>query len=107
LTRSNITHAGANRIEPQTLRRTAITQPYPIRFQQQKSQSALFVLKVSEERHGDGRIEWRGEMLDLYSNVISTFEDWPDLIDLISGSLDNLPTTGQGTPQANRYASGR
>jgi len=48
------------------------------------------VLKVREEQLGHGRIEWRGEVLDVAHNTLSTFEDWPDLVDLIAEALDNL-----------------
>lgn len=56
------------------------------------NQPAFFVLKVREERLDSGRVQWRGEVLDTGSNTVSTFEDWPDLVDLIADALDNLPS---------------
>ena len=61
---------------------------------EQETQSALnyqfLILRVREEKLGDRRIEWRGEMLHVDSNTTHTFEDWPELVDLIANALGNL-----------------
>jgi hypothetical protein len=49
--------------------------------------SAYFVLNVWEEELSGGRVEWKGEILDVDSGQTRRFEDWPDLVDLIAGAL--------------------
>jgi hypothetical protein len=49
--------------------------------------SAFFVLNIWEEQLGGGRVEWKGEILDVDRGQTLRFEDWPELVDLIAGAL--------------------
>ena len=57
----------------------------------QRDQSALLVLKVWLEECEGGRVEWRGEVLDVDSNRIISFEDWPEMVALIADTLAAQP----------------
>jgi hypothetical protein len=56
----------------------------------QPTQTAFFVLRVWEEGIGVGRVEWRGEILHVDSDTIRSFEDWPELVELIAQSLPGV-----------------
>lgn len=53
----------------------------------QQEQAAFIVLKVWEERLEGGRIEWRGQALDLDSGNVTAFEDWPEMVEFIAEAL--------------------
>jgi len=59
--------------------------------QTQSVPSSFFVIKVHREKAGPGCIEWKGEILEVDSNTVSAFDDWPDLVDFIADALNDRP----------------
>jgi hypothetical protein len=57
---------------------------------EQQTQSAYFVLNVWEEDLGVGRVEWRGQILHVDSDTVRSFEDWPELVELIAQALQSF-----------------
>jgi hypothetical protein len=66
---------------------------------EQQTQTAWFVLKVWEEHLAVGRVEWRGQILNVDSDTVRSFEDWPELIELIAQALHAVPI-GPGRAQS-------
>ncbi len=60
----------------------------------QTVQSSFFVLNVWEEEEGGGHMEWRGEILDVDKGAVSSFDDWPEAVDLIAAALHKLRPSG-------------
>lgn len=54
------------------------------------TQPAFFILKVWEERPGEARIVWRGELLDVSAGTAQRFTDWPELVDIVAATLYDL-----------------
>ncbi len=52
--------------------------------------SSFFMLNVWEEALGGGHTEWRGEILDVDNNALCSFDDWPEMVDLIATALQKL-----------------
>jgi hypothetical protein len=55
----------------------------------------MLVLNVWEEKSEGGCLEWRGELLDIDSDTIHTFMDWPEMVNLIVDVLANGRTIEQ------------
>jgi hypothetical protein len=65
---------------------------------EQKTQTAFFVLNVWEAALGVGRVEWRGQLLHVDSDTVRSFEDWPELVELIAQALHGI-SVGAGQTQ--------
>ena len=52
-----------------------------------REQQLFFVLRVREEKVAGTRTEWRGEVLDVDRNMVRSFEDWPEMVELIADAL--------------------
>ena len=58
--------------------------------EERRAANAMFVLNVWEEISESGYLEWRGELLDVDSDAIRPFIDWPEMVNLIADVLDNV-----------------
>jgi hypothetical protein len=65
---------------------------------EQQTQTVFFVLNVWEEELGVGRVEWRGQILHVDSDTVRSFEDWPELVELIAQALQST-SIGAGHEQ--------
>lgn len=58
--------------------------PYP---NKQQPNPNCFTLCVWEQREAEGQLEWRGTVHNLSSGHTYSFNDWPELVEIIAEAL--------------------
>lgn len=64
--------------------------------------SALFVLNVWKEEVCPGHIEWRGRVLNVDTNELNSFHDWPELVEMVAVALSQSPLQVEPVEHSNK-----